>query len=409
MAARVCVGVVGAGPAGIMAALEAAERGAAVSLFDTNEVVGRKLLVTGNGRCNISNIHARAERYACTDRSALQQALACCGHRETVARLREWGIPTYATADGWCYPLSESAATVAETLAEVLELAGVALRLKTHVSDLQPADGGVALTLGGGPHQERFDRVVLACGGKAYPALGSRGELFPALERLGHTVVALRPALAPLLADVRCFHKLQGVRLDVRLTLREGQRPLGQTVGNLMWTQSGFSGPAAMDLSHLVSARPGAALTLSIDLLADRRPALLEALKRWEGQPMPLAVALGSVLPPKVAPVLLPLAGLKADVRLHQVSPAERERLLRLLGGLAVEVRGTRGFDAAQLAAGGVPLAEVEPTTMASRRTPGLYLAGEVLDVVGPCGGYNLQWAWSSGALAGGGAAEAAS
>ncbi|MBC7238665.1 MAG: aminoacetone oxidase family FAD-binding enzyme, partial [Chloroflexi bacterium] len=241
------IAIVGAGPAGIFAALAARERGARVSLLDTNETVGRKLLVTGNGRCNITNVHASAERYVCADRAFVATALGLFGHPQTVARLRDLAILTYATPDGWCYPLSESAATVVAAFEAALRLAGVEIHLKTKVSDLAPVGGKWQLTIGGGPHKMEADRVIVSSGGKAYPALGSKGELFPVLERLGHHIEPVYPALVPLTAQMRTFHKLQGVRLDAGLRLYEGVRILGEAVGNLLFTSTGLSGPAAMD------------------------------------------------------------------------------------------------------------------------------------------------------------------
>ena len=404
MSGRPHIGIAGAGPAGIMAALEASRLGARVTLFDTNAVVGRKILVTGNGRCNITNACAAPEKYVCADREFLRAAFDRFGHAQTVARLHELGVLTYATPDGWCYPLSESAATVAETLAAALDAAGVELRLQTSIAGIRADKGGIALSIGGGPHVETFDRVVVACGGKAYPALGSTGSLFPALERLGHTIAPIHPALAPLTADVKRFHKLQGVRLDAGLTLSEGERVLGRAAGNVMFTQTGFSGPAAMDLSHLVSARPGADLTLSIDLLHFHRAALEDLIARKRRDAMPVRAILGAVLPEKIPPVALGLAKISSDARMSDVSDAERARVMDTLTHLTAKVTGTRGFQFAQVSTGGIPVSEVDPQTMASRIVPGLHFAGEVMDVIGPCGGYNLQWAWTSGAVAGAGA-----
>ncbi|MDH7490493.1 MAG: aminoacetone oxidase family FAD-binding enzyme, partial [Anaerolineae bacterium] len=286
--------------------------------------------------------------------------------------------------------------------------AGVEARLQTKIADIRPDKRGITLAIGGGPHTQTFDRVIVACGGKAYPALGSRGDLFPILESLGHHIVPIRPALAPLTADVRRFHKLQGVRLDVGLTLYEGDRVLGRTIGNMMFTEYGFSGPAAMDLAHLVSARPGTYLTLEINLLPNVKVALEELIARKRHEPFPVRVALGAVLPQKIPPLVMSVAGMRPDARLSELSDAERERLMETLTRLKATVTGTRGFQFAQVSTGGVPLAEVDPATMASRVVPRLHFAGEVLDVVGPCGGYNLQWAWTSGAIAGAGAAEGA-
>jgi predicted Rossmann fold flavoprotein len=400
------VAVVGAGPAGIMAALEAARHGAQVLLYDTNPMVGRKLLVTGAGRCNITNQNTRPEVYVCKDRAALAAALTRYGYPETAERLYELGIPIYATPDGWCYPLSDSATAVADLLAAALDLAGVEVWLKTKISALRPQGREIILEAGGPEHTYTVDRVVVATGGKAYPALGSRGEFFAEVRRLGHAIEPIYPALTPLVADMRALQELQGVRMDAGLAIYAGDRLLGRDIGNLLFTQSGISGPAAMNLSHLVSARPHEALTTTIDLLALHGEALRRLLERQRRRAVPLCVLLGAVLPPKVPPVILRLAGLSQDVSLSQVTDEALARVLDLLGALSVTVKGTRGFEQAQVSTGGVPLSEVEPETMASRLVPGLYLAGEMLDVIGPCGGFNLQFAWTSGALAGRAAAE---
>lgn len=420
MASGLRVGIIGAGPAGIMAALEAARLGAQVLLFDTNALVGRKLLVTGNGRCNISNVNAAAERYATDDPAALGRILALCGPQVVLRRLEGLCVPTYATSDGWCYPLSDSAATVADALAAALELAGVQVHCKTLVSDLAPDPQGVTLMTGARPY--RVDRAVVATGGKAHPALGSKGRFFDVLARLGHTILPVHPALTAIDCDMRPLQKLQGVRLDVGLSLHAGEALLGHTVGNVMFTQNGLSGPAAMDLSYLVSAHLGASthsdashsdaphsdapLTARLDLLAPHRGALLALLERWRDRPLPLRVALGAVLPAKIPPVVLSLAGIPPARTLAQTAEDELDRLLALLSGLELGVTGVRGFQFAQLSTGGVPLGEVYPDTLASRRVSGLHLAGEVLNVMGPCGGYNLQFAWASGLLAGRAAAS---
>jgi hypothetical protein len=398
MAAQVAV--VGAGAAGTLAALVAARHGARVTVYDTNAQVGRKLLITGNGRCNLSNAQVAPERYACADPPALALALERFGVAPTLTLFSELGLPVYATPDGWYYPLSESAASVADILAARLRELQVESRLQTKVADLRPVGSGWELALGGPDKWVRTERVIVACGGAAYPALGSKGELLPVLARLGHTVIPPRPALAPLIADVRHLHRLQGVRLDVAASLWDGSRELGATAGNLMFTQFGFSGPAAMDLAHLVNRHTGKELTLLIDLLAGRREPLLALLATRPEQA--LTLALEAVMPPKLAQALPELGGLPPVTIGGDLGVAAIERLLRL----RVRVTGTRDLKEAQLSSGGVPLSEVQPETMASRLLPGLHLCGEVLDVVGPCGGYNLQWAWTSGVLAGAAAAQ---
>ncbi|NPV07516.1 MAG: aminoacetone oxidase family FAD-binding enzyme [Anaerolineae bacterium] len=395
------VGIVGAGPSGIMAALQAAERGARVILFDSNRTVGRKLAVTGNGRGNLTNAAVGVDAYHCADRSFLERALSAFGRDDLLTYLRRVGVLTYATHDGWYYPVSGSAATVVEALATALDAAGVEVRLLTKVDDLRPRGAGWELWAGGGSSKIPVDRVVVATGGMAAPALGSKGSMFPVLEGLGHTVIPLRPALVPLVGDVRHLHKLQGVRLDVRVRLLAGDEVLGEEFGNLMFTQSGLSGPAPMNLSYLVGSDGRKGLEASIDLVPTHRHELMQLLHEQQGRPVPLRVLLGSVVPPKVPPVIMELAGVPREARLTEVDGEALARVLGHLRDLRVRVTGTRGFDQAQLSAGGVPVTEVDADTMESRKARGLHLAGEVMDVVGPCGGFNLQFAFTSGALAG--------
>jgi predicted Rossmann fold flavoprotein len=406
--ARKQIGIVGAGPAGMMAALEAAKRGAQVLLFDTNRMVGRKLLVTGNGRCNLSNEGVAADRYVCADPAFLRTALAAFGREELLAALWKLGVVTYATPDGWTYPVSDSAPTVVDAFAAGLDQAGVEIHLLTKIGDIQPRGGRVILEAGGPGHTYEVDAAVVAPGGKAYPALGSKGELFPVLKRLGHSLIPVRPALAPIRAKVAHFHKLQGVRLDVGLAVYRDDVKLDETVGNLMFTQFGFSGPAAMDMSYLVSLHEPGTLRLVLNLVPYYLGELRQLLAEKRHEPVPLRVVLGAVLPVKIPPVLLERAGLPVDVTLAEVSNEELDRVVSLMTGISVPAEGTRGFQFSQLSSGGVPVTEVDARTMASRKVRNLYLAGEVMDVIGPCGGYNLQFAFTSGALAGAGAVSSA-
>jgi len=404
---RCQVAVIGAGPAGIMAALEAARCGAEVALYDTNDAPGRKLLVTGNGRCNISHVGARACDYVSDCPAALEAILSRCGHPQVIACLEELGILTYATPDGWCYPLSDSAVTVVDTLTVALQLAGVRWCPRTQVRDLRGGPDGWMVIAGDAAKSRLYDRVVVATGGKAHPALGSTGQFFDVLRQLGHHILPIHPALVSIEADMRRLHKLQGVRLDAGLSLYAADALLGRTVGNLMFTQSGLSGPAAMNLSHLVHASEGGPLTAAIDLLALHGQALERLLQSRRGEPWPLKTVLGAVLPAKVPPVLLSLAGLPADVRLNSLNEAAVDAVLALARNLTVRVTGTRDYAFAQVSTGGVPLAEIDAGTLQSHLVPGLFLAGEVLNAFGPCGGYNLLLAQATGILAGRGAASA--
>jgi predicted Rossmann fold flavoprotein len=403
------IAIIGAGASGMAAALQAAWHGASVTLFERNEAAGRKLLVTGSGRCNITNDAVAAEKYTCADPRWMQTLLECFGVPELLGMLREIGIPVFRTSDGWYYPLSNSAQTVVDSFSSALQLAGVSLRMACQVTAIHIGGNGFVITLvrEGNEKQEAFDKVIVAAGGKAYPTLGSRGELFPVLEQLGHTVLPKRPALAPVLVDLRELNVLLGVRLDAGVELWDGKNRLACAAGNMIFTQWGLNGPAVMDVSHHISARPAQKLVLSINLLKFFAAEFDDLLTRKRQTRLPVKVFLGAFLPPKVSALYLQIAKIPGDTPMNQMDDDNLNLLIGKLKDTRLTVKGVRDFAYCQLSAGGVPVVEVDPRTLESRRLKGLFLTGETLDVVGPCGGYNLQFAFGSGALAGLAAADA--
>lgn len=392
--------IIGAGPAGMTAALFAARGGTRVTLIEGNATVGRKLLVTGAGRCNLSNDHVCAERYTCGDPQWMEEVLAQFGIADLLAFLPTIGIFTYATHDGWCYPLSESAQTVVDAFYYALVQEGVRLLLDHKVTAIRNTSGGFEINFKT-QRPVTCKHLLIAAGGAAYPTLGSRGTLFPILKELGHTIRPVVPALAPVICDMTPYQKLKGVRFDARVRLFEGKTLLAETTGNLIFTEWGLNGPAVMDLSHHISTRPGASLRLELNPLFASEEALRLLARKNRRSATPLAVLLGAALPPKVPSVVLPMAGVAERARMEQISEAELEKVFTLLTALPFKVTGVRGFEYCQVSAGGVPVSEVDPFSMRSRVVPNLQLAGETLDVVGPCGGYNLHFAFSTGAIAG--------
>ncbi len=385
------------------AALQAAWNGASVTLFERNASVGRKLLVTGSGHCNITNDGVSAGKYTCADPAWMETLLGRFGVAELVAMLDSIGIPVSKTSDGWYYPLSNSAQSVVEAFSSALGLAGITLSTQIQIRSIRVGENGIVVVFPShGKIQECvFERVIVSAGGMAYPSLGSRGELFPVLEGLGHTVLPMRPALAPLLVDLGGLRLLQGARLDVGAALWKGSRQLASTKGNLIFTEWGLNGPAVMDLSHHVDPDTGGGLELSLNLLAFFQEEFDRLLLQKRTSSMPVRVFLGAFFPLKVATTLLKNAGLSIDLPLNQVEDVALEGLTDRLKDTRLAVTGVRGFEYCQVSAGGVPVNEVDPLTLESRKVKGLYLTGETLDVVGPCGGYNLHYAFASGALAG--------
>lgn len=409
------IAIIGAGPAGMMAALQAAKAGASVTLIDANAQVGRKLLVTGSGRANLTNRGVSAERYTCSENSDpawLGTLFARFGPPQLIRFLEdELGLLTYSTADGWFYPVSESAQTVVSAFTSALERAGapngvgITLLFEHKVIAIRKSKKGFILSFAQHPDLE-CETLLVAAGGKAYPTLGSRGECFPSLAALGHTVIPLVPALGPVTAEMSLYGQLQGLRLDAHVTLFDGHKPMAESTGNLIFTQWGMNGPAVMDLSHWVARHPDAAWVMHLNFLPYHEAQVRAQIRAHRHDPIPLQDIPCSSLPPKLSAFVFKQDGLRLSTPLAECTDAQLEKLMGLITALPVKVTGVRDFDTCQVTAGGVPVNEVDPATMQSILVPGLFLAGETLDVVGPCGGYNLQFAFSTGAVAGIGMAE---
>lgn len=401
------IGIIGAGPAGILAALKAAQNGADALLLDSNAQIGRKLLVTGSGRCNLSNAQADGNHYFCSDPQFVEAALKKFGSPQLISLLQEFGIPSYSTPDGWYYPLSNSAGNVVDILEAQLKQWGVTLQLNANVVDIKQSRRGFEIFVRGSKEPICTERLIIATGGKAYPQLGSTGEFYSIIKKLGHTIRRIEPALAPVKTKSAPFHKLQGVRLDVSVMLYEGSKLLTQSTGNMIFTAWGINGPAVMNLSHLISLNTSKKpLTLHLNFLHEHEQKLLEFIAANRRRAYSLRAALEGVLPEKIVSFAMGRARLADQAVLNELSDAQIQRVLEDLKGMVVEVEGTRGFEFCQVTTGGVDLREVDPLTMQSRIVSGLYFAGEVLDVIGPCGGFNLQWAFTSGVLAGSAAAN---
>ena len=295
MSTNVCV--IGAGPAGMTAALFAANQGSNVQLIDSNSIVGRKLLVTGSGRGNLTNKQVNASRYVCADPKWMRSLLEQFGYPQLIHFFESIGVLTYSTSDGWCYPISESARTVVDAFENALKLAKIKFLLNTKIIAIGKNRQGFTLNIENGSSID-CERLIVATGGKAYPSLGSRGELFDSLTELGHTIKPLLPALAPVTCEMKPYKKLFGVRLDAQVSLFSKNKMISQTVGNLIFTQWGLNGPAVMDLSHFISTRSCDNLELHINPLFAVEHKLRILFQKQHKTPTPVRILLGAVLPP---------------------------------------------------------------------------------------------------------------
>ena len=395
--------IIGAGASGMAAALTAARRGHTVTLLERQARAGRKLMATGNGRCNLTNTNASPEHYHGTDVSFMRRAMEALPPQEALEFFRGIGLLTVEESGGRVYPLSNSANSVVDVLRFALESAHVQLAAGDRAREIyRDGDGFTVVTESGTRH--RADAVVVACGGLAGEKLGGGRDGYELLKSLGHTRTALRPALVQITTAPEYPRALKGIKADCRLTLRAAGRVLDTAEGEVLFTETGVSGPAAFDLSRSVSAAGDEPMELQLDLLRGYTlAAVLGHLQsRREAAPdIPAAELFTGALHNRLGRMVVRYAALEPAKPLASLADAELSRAAASAKCFVLPVRGTEGFANAQVTAGGIKTAEFDPKTLESRLVPGLFACGEVLDIDGDCGGYNLQWAWASGCLAG--------
>jgi len=393
--------VVGAGAAGLMAAIQAARVGPArggrtrIVVLDSARRVGAKILVAGGGRCNVTH-HEVDERAFCgSTRPAIRRVLRRFPVSETIRFFADLGVALKREETGKLFPVSDSARTVLEALLRAAREAGVELRHPWKVEAIDRTDGG-GFSLSSPQGRIVARRVILASGGKSLPKSGSDGHGYELARRLGHTTTArILPALVPLNLASGCFvRRLSGLATPVSVEVRSGTgRRLVAMAGPLLCTHFGLSGPVVLDISrYLLNARlEDPESHLVVTWIPEFDPPSERTLGAW----------LRSRLPARLAEALLEEAGVEPSARLDGLPRAGRRRLTEVLTAWRAPVTGDLGFERAEVTAGGVPLAEVVLQTLESRRAPGLHLCGEILDVDGRIGGFNFQWAWASGFVAG--------
>ncbi|MCH5262264.1 MAG: aminoacetone oxidase family FAD-binding enzyme [Lachnospiraceae bacterium] len=402
------IAVIGGGASGMVAAIRAAQLGAQVTVYERNDRVGKKILSTGNGKCNFSNEKMSADCYRGNGVELVDTIYNIFGVKETKEFFAGLGM-RIKERDGYLYPASGQASTVLDVLRYELERLLVRVVTGCQVTNIS-ADRNELIVETNAHSREKYDAVILACGGCAAPKTGSDGQGFVLAKQLGHNIIPTVPALTALRCGEDFYKRVAGVRCDAKLTLYIDGQPMRSHRGELQWTDYGISGIPVFQLSRdaAYALQEQRAVTVQISLMSESDDNAGDAFwrERWmrqSGQTMEQFVI--GLVNKKIGLLLLKLAGIKESEKAENVPQVRREKLEGLCRSLFVTVRDTNPFEQAQVCAGGVDCLEVTDT-LESRIVPGLFFAGEILDIDGICGGYNLQWAWSSGAVAGQSAAQ---
>ena len=400
--------VIGGGAAGMMAAIQAAKVGASVLLLEKTNRLGRKLSITGKGRCNITNAADIQEiiKNIPGNGKFLNSVLRAFNSTDVINFFESIGVKTKVERGNRVFPESDKAADVVNALIAQMQTLGVEIRTSARVTDiLTKAERVIGVEVG--DKIESADSVILAVGGASYPATGSTGDGFKIAENLGHTITKILPALVPLETEESFVKDLQGLSLrNVRVTLLADNKKITEEFGEMLFTHFGVSGPIVLTLSRKAAflLDEGKFIELSINLKPALTPEQLSArvLRDFEKyKRKSIKNALIDLLPSSLIPIVLDLAYIDEEKHIDTVTQAERRRLIETLRGFRLTITKTRPIDEAIVTAGGISTKEINPKTMESKLIQGLFFAGEVIDIDGFTGGFNLQAAFSMGNAAG--------
>ncbi len=388
--------IIGGGAAGLMAAIAAARAGADAAIVEHTDKIGKKLLVTGNGRCNLTNLHQTPRCYRSGDADAAWSVVSAFTQKDTISFFEELGLLT-RDREGYVYPYSNQAGSLLRVLKTELFRLHIPVYYRTQIQNIRKKNGQFVCET----EEKKYiaGKLILATGSKAAPKTGSDGSGYALAKELGHTVTEIYPALVQLLAKEKCFKNLAGVRADAGVKLYVDEKLAAEDIGELQLTEYGISGIPVFQISRYASE--GLATGKKIKVEIDFCPALKQQeLKEWIEKRLQMGI--------RMREVLCGILNEKLAEYFAEGYGKQRE-LAQSIKHFKVTITGTKDFEQCQVCMGGVSLSEIDADSMQSRLTEGLYFAGELLDVDGICGGYNLQWAWSSGHLAGIRAAQAVS
>ncbi len=386
--------IIGGGPAGMMAAITAQSQGASVLVCEKMPKIGKKLLITGAGRCNLLNETLDASFYNPGSHAFVRSVFDQFGKEAILGFFKELGLATYADEAGRIFPVTNQAASVLKVLEMELERLKVTLDLGCEIKNIRALKMGFEVCAKTG-EKETCRKVILCAGGKSYPALGADGNGYGLAAAFGHQILEPVPSTVALLAKDPCCHFLQGQKVRAEVTSCIGGKKVRTASGELLFTQYGLSGTAILDVSDEISVAMNREHIKNVTVIVDlipfmSEPALVEELSRRFEKGVARENLLEGLLTHKC---FLALRG--------EIQKEDASSIAHLLKHKEFKVMGTRGWNEAEFTAGGIPVDEVDPVTLESKLQKGLYFAGEVLDVQGRRGGYNLAWAWASGSVAG--------
>ena len=394
------IGIIGGGASGMAAAITASQNPEnRVVVFERQSRVGKKLLATGNGRCNLTNINALKKGYHGEQPEFAQFALREMSPEKTLSWFRDLGLYTVCELSGRAYPYSDQANSVVDVLRFALQKQNVTLYTSYDVQKIRKNEEG--FTIDNGEMPVFCDRLIVACGGLAGTKLGGSMAGYKLLGKLGHKSTRLRPTLVQLKSQWKGISALKGVRCNCYVKILKDGEVFSQSVGEIQFTDYGLSGPAIFEVSRDVCYGVGnwqAVLDFLPEMSAQE---ILKELQRRANTDLLAEELLTGILHNRLGRVLIKVAGLRNDIAIRELSEQELEAVCTAVKHFEISLDEPMGMDSAQVTAGGVYTCDFNPETMESKLVPGLYACGEVLDIDGDCGGYNLQWAWSSGYLAG--------
>lgn len=400
--------VAGGGAAGMMAAIMAARNGQEVHLYEKNDRLGKKLFITGKGRCNVTNAGDMENLFDSvrTNSKFLYSAFYSFSNEQVMELFEQLGVRLKVERGNRVFPVSDHSSDIVRALQKELNRLGVCVNLNSEISNIYANEAGFDSIQLKNDERIKGDALILATGGVSYPLTGSTGEGLQMAEKLGHKIVELTPSLIPMITKEDWVKEVQGLALkNVTVTIKQGKKQLYSDFGEMLFTHFGISGPLILSGSSYVT---GAIKKGPLEVYIDLKPALTEEqidarlLREFdEAKNKQFKNVLNGLFPQKLIPIMISLSGITPEKKVNEITKEERNHFGKVIKNLPLTVTAFRGIEEAIITKGGVSVKEVNPSTMESKKVPKLYFAGEMLDLDALTGGYNLQIAWSTAYLAG--------